>query len=143
MKQSMYLIGTLIILFSLSLGLTTLHAQSYPSYPIRMVIIAGPGDASDTSSRLLGDELGKILKTPIVPLNKPGAGSTLGTDFVVKSKKDGYTILYGNSGGTAYAKAANPEDTPYDPIKDLEPLGLHLFLPSVIYVQATAPWKRP
>jgi tripartite-type tricarboxylate transporter receptor subunit TctC len=135
-------IGIFLTLFALTVEGTTAEAQSYPSYPIKIVIVAGPGDASDTTSRLLGDELAKILKTPIVPLNKPGAGSTLATDFVVKSKKDGYTILYGNSGGTAYAKAANPEDTPYDPIKDLEPLGLHLFLPSVIYVQATAPWKN-
>ena len=103
--------------------------------------MAGPGDASDTTSRILGEELSKILKTPIVPLNKPGAGSTLATDFVVKSKKDGYTILYGNSAGTAYAKAAHPEDVPYDASKELEPLGLHLFLPSAIYVQAESPWK--
>ena len=66
----------------------------------------------------------------------------MATDFVVKSKKDGYTILYGNSGGAAYAKAAHPADVPYDAIKDLEPLGLHLFLPSVIYVQAESPWKH-
>jgi tripartite-type tricarboxylate transporter receptor subunit TctC len=142
MKKFTYLITLFPILCALTIGATTLQAQSYPSYPIRMAIVAGPGDASDTTSRLLGEELSKILKTPIIPINKPGAGSTLATDFVVKSKKDGYTILYGNSGGAAYAKAANPEDVPYDPIKDLEPLGLHLFLPSVIYVQAESPWKN-
>jgi tripartite-type tricarboxylate transporter receptor subunit TctC len=64
MKRIMNLIGLFIILFALTFGLTTLHAQSYPSYPIRMVIIAGPGDASDTSSRLLGDELGMEYKSP-------------------------------------------------------------------------------
>ena len=142
MKGFTSIIGLFPILYVLTLGTTKPEAQSYPSYPIRIVIVAGPGDASDTTSRLLGEELSKILKTPIIPINKPGAGSTLATDFVVKSKKDGYTILYGNSAGTAYAKAAHPEDIPYDPIKDLEPLGFHLFLPSVISVQAEAPWKN-
>ena len=61
------------------------------------MIVAGPGDASDITARLLVDELNKISNVPVVPLNKPGAASTLATDFVVKSKKDGYTLLYGNT----------------------------------------------
>jgi len=125
----------------LTIGTTKPEAQSYPSYPIRIVIVAGPGDASDTTSRLLGEELSKILKTPIIPINKPGAGSTLATDFVVKSKKDGYTILYANTSAIIYAKASNPEAIPYDSLKDLEPLGLHCCFPSTVTVQESSPWK--
>jgi len=59
---------------------------------------------------------------------------------VVKSKKDGYTLLY--AGGAAIiAKAIEPETVPYDPIRDLEPLGLHAFFPVVIAVPENAPWK--
>jgi tripartite-type tricarboxylate transporter receptor subunit TctC len=141
MKRLTSIAGLFPVLCVLTLGVTMLHAQTYPGYPISLVIVAGPGDASDTSSRLLAEELAKILNTPIVPINKPGASTTLGTSFVVKSKKDGYTILYGTSGGTIYAKAASPADVPYDAITDLEPLGLHLFFPSVICVQAESPWK--
>jgi tripartite-type tricarboxylate transporter receptor subunit TctC len=106
------------------------------------VIVAGPGDASDLTARLLVDELNKILNVPVIPINKPGAASTLATDFVAKSRKDGYTLLYGNTSGTVYAKASNPENVPYDPIKDLEPLGLHVFFPDVISIQADSPWKN-
>jgi tripartite-type tricarboxylate transporter receptor subunit TctC len=74
-------------------------------------------------------------------LNKPGASSTLGADFVVKSKKDGYTILYANTSAVVYARATNPEIVPYDPAKDLEPLGLHCLLTLTVTVRADAPWK--
>ena len=66
---------------------------------------------------------------------------TLGTDTVVKSKKDGYTLLYAPAPGITYAKALEPEIVPYDPIKDLEPLGLHAFFPVVVAVPEAAPWK--
>jgi tripartite-type tricarboxylate transporter receptor subunit TctC len=61
---------------------------------------------------------------------------------VAKSKKDGYTLLYGITSGVVYSPAFNPETTPYDPIRDLEPLGLHVFFPTAISVQAEAPWKN-
>jgi tripartite-type tricarboxylate transporter receptor subunit TctC len=65
----------------------------------------------------------------------------VGTDFVAKSKKDGYTLLYGITSGVVYSPAFSPETTPYEPIRDLEPLGLHVFFPTCISVQAEAPWK--
>jgi tripartite-type tricarboxylate transporter receptor subunit TctC len=100
----------------------------------------GPGTGTDINGRILMEELKKILKTEIFVVNKPGASQTTGTDFVVKSKKDGYTLLY--AGGAAIiAKAIEPETVPYDPIKDLEPLGLHAFFPVVIAVPENAPWK--
>jgi tripartite-type tricarboxylate transporter receptor subunit TctC len=60
---------------------------------------------------------------------------------VVKSKKDGYTLLYANTSAVVYAKASNPEIVPYDPAKDLEPLGLHCFFPLTVAVQEGSPWK--
>lgn len=120
----------------------TLRAQPYPTHPIQLVISAGPGDASDVTARLLIEELSKILNTPVVALNKPGAGSTLAVAFVVKSKKDGYTLLYGNSSGVVYTRVSNPESVPYDPINDLEPLGLHVLNPAITAVRTDAPWKN-
>ncbi len=142
MRRFFLILG--IIFFFCGTGLRTpaLQAQPYPSHPIQLVIVAGPGDASDVTARVLIEELTKILNVPIIPVNKPGAASTLATDFVVKSKKDGYTLLYGNSSGTIYAKASNPQNVPYDGTKDLEPLGVHVSFPDVISVQAEAPWKN-
>jgi tripartite-type tricarboxylate transporter receptor subunit TctC len=105
------------------------------------VIPGAPGDAADIAARSVAEELSKILKTSVVPINKPGGTATVGTDFVAKSKKDGYTLLYGITSGVVYSPAFSPETTPYDPIRDLEPLGLHVFFPTGISVQAEALWK--
>jgi tripartite-type tricarboxylate transporter receptor subunit TctC len=100
-----------------------------------------PGTTGDITGRLLAEELGKILGTQIIVINKPGASMTLGTDVVVRSKKDGYTIGYTNTSAIIYAKVSNPDVVPYDPFKDLEPLGLHVFFSNVIAVQGSSPWK--
>ncbi len=60
---------------------------------------------------------------------------------MARSKKDGYTLAYTNSPAIIYSRILNPETVPYDPDKDLEPLGLHLFISTGIAVQANAPWK--
>ena len=136
------LIATLFLVFcGWNTGLPTVHAQSYPGHPIQMIIPMDPGSAGDMVVRPFADELGKLLKTPVIVQNKPGAAATLGTDIVVKSRKDGYTLLYANTSAIVYAKAASPETVPYDAVKDLEPLGLHCFFPLTLAVQATAPWK--
>jgi len=117
-----------------------LLAQPYPNRSVQVVIPMGPGTATDIHGRIIAEELKKILKAEFVVVNKPGASMTIGTDFVVKSRKDGYTIAYVPTTAIT-AKAVEPEVVPYDPIKDLEPLGLHAFFPVVIAVQENAPWK--
>jgi tripartite-type tricarboxylate transporter receptor subunit TctC len=140
-RRFILIVGLFFFVFELGLRIPTIQAQPYPAHPIQLVIVAGPGDASDITARLLAEELTKILNMPVIPLNKPGAASTLATDFVVKSRKDGYTLLYGNTSGTVYAKASNPDNVPYDPVKDLEPLGLHVFFPNALSLRPDAPWK--
>jgi len=117
------------------------HAQPYPNRPIQLVVPAVPGATSDITGRILAEEMEKLLGTKVIVLNKPGASMTLGTDTVVRSKKDGYTLLYAPSAATVYARIVNPESVSYDPDKDLEPLGLHCYFPLVIAVQKEAPWK--
>src|SRR5262249_40396580 len=74
-----------------------LGADGHPSQPINVVIPLAPGDPADIACRAMAEELAKLLKVPIVVVNKPGAGGTLGTDSVVKAKKDGYTIVLTNN----------------------------------------------
>jgi tripartite-type tricarboxylate transporter receptor subunit TctC len=95
----------------------------------------------DTIARLLAEKLAKLLDTEIIVLDKPGASATLGTDLVVKGKKDGYTLLYANTSAVVYSKATNPDIVPYDPVRDLEPLGLHCFFALGAFVQEKSPWK--
>jgi len=120
---------------------SSLHAQPYPSRPIQMIIPMGAGAAGDISGRLLAEELKKILKTDIVVVNKPGASMVMGTDQVAKSRKDGYTIVYTNATAMVMARALEPENVPYDPLKDFEPLGLHMFFPVAIAVPENSPLK--
>jgi len=140
MRRFIFMVG--LFMAGYVLGVVTIYAQPYPSHPIQFVIPGAPGDAVDIAARLVAEDLAKILKTPVVPINKPGGASTVGTDFAAKSKKDGYTLLYGITSGIVYSPAFSPESVPYDPIRDLEPLGLHVFFPTVISVQAEAPWKN-
>jgi tripartite-type tricarboxylate transporter receptor subunit TctC len=119
-----------------------LFAQDYPDRPITLVIPMAPGDAVDISGRLIVDELTKLLKVPVTPLNKPGAGGVVGTDLVVKSKKDGYTILLANNSALISAKILNPENVPYDALKDLTPLGMCTVAPTLITVKNESPYKN-
>lgn len=117
------------------------HAQPYPNRTIQLVIPYVAGATADITGRLLAEELEKILGVKIIPMNKPGASAVLGTDAVVRSKKDGYTLLYAGGSPIVYAPIANPEAVHYDPNKDLEPLGFHYYFPLAITVRADSPWK--
>jgi tripartite-type tricarboxylate transporter receptor subunit TctC len=119
----------------------TAWAQPYPNRPINLILPGSAGSIIDITGRILGDELGKILGQQIVPINKAGGAFTVGTDFVAKAKKDGYTLSYTNNPAIVYARILTPDTIPYDPDRDLEPLGLHLFFAHTIAVQESAPWK--
>jgi tripartite-type tricarboxylate transporter receptor subunit TctC len=140
--KSLILVFTLFLAaYGFTFGGRTTQAQPYPNHPIQMVIPLPPGAQGDVSGRLLADEIGRILNTQIVVVNKVGATSTLGTEAVARAKKDGYTILYTSSGPMSYLRITYPEMVHYDPDKDLEPLGTHLFYPATATVLADSPWK--
>jgi len=141
MKRSIFIGSLLSMLCALTIGGPALRAQPYPNYPIQLVIPGAAGDGADLAARLFAEELAKILKVSVVPLNKPGASGALATDLVVKSKKDGYTLLYANTSAVVYSKASDPEAVPYDPVKDLEPLGFHTLFPTITALRTEAPWK--
>ena len=143
MKRSFLTVGLVLAVCVLGLGVSVSRAQPFPSRPIQLIISNVAGAQSDVTGRLLAEEMEeKTLGTKVVVINKPGGSGTLGTDAVARSKKDGYTIGYSSAGGIVYARVMNPETVPYDPDKDLEHLGLHLFFPNVAVVQASSPWKN-
>src|SRR3972149_6016754 len=142
MKRFIFIVSSIAVAYLLAIGLQPLHAQPYPSHPIQLVIPGAPGDAADISARTVAEELAKILKIAIIPVNKPGGGASVATDFVAKSKKDGYTLLYALSSALIYGPAMSPDTVPYDPLRDVEPLGMHVNFPGVFSVQADSPWKN-
>ncbi len=138
-KSVRWLLGMVLTFCFIAWG-QPLRAQTYPTQPIQMVIPMAPGDTVDLSGRAIAAEMTKILKTPVITINKPGGGSTIGANLVAKAKKDGYTILFANS-NIYYAPAMDPDTVPYDPLKDLEPLCLAVSVPLTVPVQAESPWK--
>jgi tripartite-type tricarboxylate transporter receptor subunit TctC len=69
------------------------NADDYPSRPVKIIVPFGAGGPTDVYTRAIGEELRKALHQPFVMENRPGAGTTIGTDFVAKSPPDGYTLL--------------------------------------------------
>jgi len=117
------------------------QAQTYPSRPIQLIIPNVPGSIMDINSRMLAEELGRILGTQIIPINKPGAGTLVGTEAVAKAKKDGYTLGYLSGGALVYSRILNPETVHFDVDKELDPLGLHIIIPMALAVRSDSPWK--
>jgi len=140
MKKSDLCFSGLLALALLAFSAPCLKAQTYPSHPIQFVIPMTPGDMTDLTGRALATELGKILKTSVIPVNKAGGGATMGADFVAKAKKDGYTVLYANS-NIYYAHAMEPENVSCNPLQDLDALCLAVSLPIIVVVQGESPWK--
>src|SRR5262245_20512154 len=90
----------------------------YPNRPIHLVVPFAPGGSNDVIGRIIADAMSDALKVPLVVENKGGAGGTIGTDYVIKSEPDGYTLMI----GATSTMAANPSlytSKKLDPTKDL------------------------
>lgn len=114
--------------------------QAWPSKPIRFVIPFGPGSASDTLSRIVGNELGQALGQPVVIVHKPGADGALSAIEVQRSAPDGYTFLFGTNSPFSVVPNIRKEP-PYDVVKDFTPityLGDNTFF---LVVHPTVPAK--
>jgi tripartite-type tricarboxylate transporter receptor subunit TctC len=100
---------------------TLLHAQQYPSRPIRFVLAFGPGSASDALARIAAHELSQSLGQPIVILPKPGADGALSALEVKRAAADGHTFLFGTNSPLAVVPNIR-KDPPYDVMADFTPV---------------------
>jgi tripartite-type tricarboxylate transporter receptor subunit TctC len=124
-----------LVFFIMAMTLGTVHAQnkeisSYPNKPIRIINPLATGGAVDTLARMLAPSLQDILGQAIVIESKPGAGGTIGSNFVAKSPPDGYTILM-----VYDTFAVNPhvyKNLPFDSFKDLAPVTELVKIPLVV-----------
>src|SRR3954471_4539229 len=89
------------------------HAQAYPTKPIRFIISFGPGSASDALARIAGQELSQTLGQPVVVLPKPGADGALSGLELKRAAADGYTFLFGSNSALAVVVGLR-KDPPYD-----------------------------
>jgi tripartite-type tricarboxylate transporter receptor subunit TctC len=98
-------------------------AQSYPDRPVKIVVPIGPAGSYDIVGRLLADQLSKRLGQSVVVENRPGAGTVVGTQSVINSPADGYTLLVGGLSNIVF-NAGLYQKLPYDPLTDLVPVAL-------------------
>ena len=109
-------------------------AQEWPAKPISLVVPFPSGGTTDVLARALGDQLSRNLGQPVIVENRPGAGATLGADFVAKSKPDGYTLLMGAVHHTIATSVYRK--LPYSFQKDLAPISTIAMVPNVMVINA-------
>lgn len=114
------------------------HAE-WPDKAIKIVVPFPPGNSSDVSMRLVGQQLALRLGQPVVIENRVGAGGTIGTGYAANAPADGYTLAMGSTGPLAIAKALRPDSLPYDAVKDFMPIGAIAWAPQVLAVKKDLP----
>jgi len=117
---------------------TAVLAQDYPSRPVRIVVPLSPGGFSDTPARILAPRLSEQFGRQFYVENRPGAGGTIGWDFVAKSAPDGYTLAI--TGNTLLVGAHLYKNVPYDALKDFTHITM---MASGPYVLVVNPQKVP
>jgi tripartite-type tricarboxylate transporter receptor subunit TctC len=125
-----------LTLFSLSLLLGTQgDAADFPTKSVQLIAPYAAGGIVDTVGRLVSSKSQESLGQPMVVVNKPGAGATLGMDFVAKSKPDGYTLGVGSNGPLGIGPAISP-NLPYDPVKSFTPVCQLVAMMYILQVRA-------
>lgn len=115
------------------LAFSTAFAQDYPAAkPVKIMVGASAGGGTDILARMLADKFGQSMKQSFVVENKPGAANTLAADATAKSAKDGYTLLVATNTGQAIAP--HFMKVAYDPMKDLQPIGMVVVVPHLLLV---------
>jgi tripartite-type tricarboxylate transporter receptor subunit TctC len=111
--------------------------QSFPVRSITLVVPLASGGAVDTAARITAEKLQERLRQPVVVENRPGAGSVIGTSFVAKAPRDGYTLLLMEP-GAVLAKWLN-KTVPFQVISDFSPIAMVATSPLVLFAQPSFP----
>ena len=115
-------------------------ADDYPSRPVKIIVPFGAGGPTDVYARAIGEELRKSLHQPFVMENRPGAGTTIGTDLVAKSPPDGYTLLMVS--GTQTVNETLYAHKQYQLMRDLVPIAPLIDTDLVLVVHPSVPAKN-
>jgi len=114
-------------------------AQDYPTKPVRIMVGANAGGGTDVIARMLGEKFAETFKQAFVIENRPGASNTIAADLTAKAPPDGHTLLVATNTGQAIAP--HMLKLSFDPLKDLQPVGLIVVVPNVLVVGDKVPAK--
>ena len=117
-----------------------LAQADYPNKPIKLIVAFPPGGTSDVMGRLVAEELGKVLKQPIVVENIAGAGGIVGMERALKLPADGYTLIQSGVGQNAVAHGLDP-NLKYNSMTDFIHLSQVNSGPNVLLVHPSQPFK--
>jgi tripartite-type tricarboxylate transporter receptor subunit TctC len=115
------------------------RAQTYPARPVRMIVGFTPGGPTDIAARLMGQWLSERFGQPFVIENRPGAGSNIGTEAVVNSAPDGYTLLVVSTSATV--STTFYRNLSFNLIRDIAPVAGIVRVPLVMVVNPSVPAK--
>ncbi|MEI7568742.1 MAG: tripartite tricarboxylate transporter substrate-binding protein, partial [Alcaligenaceae bacterium] len=115
------------------------QAESYPAKPIKLIVGYPAGGASDVAARAVANKMADFLGQPVVVENKPGAAGNIGSEFVARSKADGYTLIFGtissSINGSLYKKLN------YDPVNDFVAISQVTSTPFLLVTTPSSPFK--
>ena len=117
----------------------TARAQSYPARPVRVVVPVAAGGANDVTGRIIAQWLSERLGQQFVIENRPGAGTNVGTEAVIRSPADGYTLLI--SGSNAAINPSLFKALNFNFIRDTAPIGSIVRVPQLMQVNPSVPAK--
>jgi tripartite-type tricarboxylate transporter receptor subunit TctC len=120
-----------IILTALASNALPIHASTFPTKTIRIVVPYPPGGASDVTARILAEKMHLALKVPVVVENRAGANGNIGAEAVARSQADGYTLLMANLGPNAISQSIYPS-LPYDTVKSFAAVTQTTLVPIVL-----------
>ena len=126
-----------ILLSCLALGSVAVHAQSFPSRPVRFAVAFAPGGIADTIARSVGQKMSERVGQPVVVETRSGAGGMVGAKYVAAAAPDGYMLLVTT---TALAINANTKEG-VNPVADLTPIAIAASTPTIFAVHGSASAK--
>jgi tripartite-type tricarboxylate transporter receptor subunit TctC len=134
-------LGSLVVTAALAAVLNAgiVHAQPYPTKPVKLIVTYPPGGSSDLMARIVAQKLSDLWAQPVVVESKPGAAGSIGMDYAKQQPPDGYSFVIGNLGPVT----VNPllSKVPYDSERDFVPVSLIATGPNILVVNPNTPVK--
>jgi tripartite-type tricarboxylate transporter receptor subunit TctC len=116
--------------------------EKYPNRPIELVVPFGPGGVADVVARIYSEDLSRVLNVPITVVNRAGGAGIQGTIYVIRARKDGYTLLATPRTPIILPPVITPNEAPYNPLKDLINLGQFGSVPHIFGVKSDSPYQK-